>query len=1118
MASIKTTQMNGDLSLGRDIVTGGKARIAGSATIGHNLKVNGWLEAPNIKGVTKGIFKTLAELNAAYPEPEDGWLAGVGTSSPFTAYIAKDGSWVATGGTIATTIDVPGLENGLQELQTSVNAVVAEATEVIQQGVEDINEIKAELLAENAELFNAAVASINPTTVIEGDVENAADEEDLTSVEVSGAEVLKFKDKAYSPLTYSGMGRVHLRKNMVSSTAGGVTVVKNVLTQDMLYKGEVGSRVPNTNTVFEVQYDYDLNGATITIPEGSVLKFNGGKLDNGKVVFQDNAVESAGMCFGPDLEIEGKVLEEASPEWFTGSDADKIEQALNTFNCVKLAARDYLIDRQIEVHHSFKLVGSGFGDMFGEGNSGTINDLSSSRLVATDAFNNCVVYDTGSIPEDGGDEDTNKIEPSDVSFEPKQVPPAMIKVSRTYTENEDGKYVSTEHCWYSIHIEGVSFIGKKVVNIDENDSGFRGYGLEICTVNGPSRPINIINCNFKYFLQAISINNDGVLYHYSYNNDNPVKTNYTDPVTHITSQVHAIAQTSTNVGVLNVKFCNITQNYDGINISGHHALMMASIVGNNLEWNLRGSIYAMDNSERAHYKDKAASYTVPIFNAIKIENNILEGQEFPISLRAGKDSYIEIKGNYFESAILKDIKGNPIKDEDNKNIPIGQTITIEGLGIASRPRIDICGNSYTSSTQNLKWNLKSCDVNISDNRSDSNEFYIETCVCHGTVPKKIASASGALFENNPCNSTEYDEIAHYYPEKNAILNGSYYKKNYSLDPAGEVVTASLGSKTLAKGKYRLVTKVKSWSSTNSFGLKTDNVNYSFRPVIATDKEMWLISDMDIEVATSGAALITLSRVYPNGYYMGDIVIAAVPDNTYIVPNLPVETYNVEGENIWDGAVKGTTIYDTTANKKAAYLGEYTILERQTEAVTGGGQEDTVYGIYISNTCVSKAHYRLSFAQTINYNKKMIFCKEINTEEVGGETKYIPPTGDTVVVFDSSLSNPTVFDAPDSAVYPYIFLSLKLPSSYERTFYIDKVCKKWVEADGAKAGVPRSGTFAAKPSAADIYVGFRYFCTDMQTTEGETDGIEIIHKGSDVWVDALGRTVEAAEASAEPEET
>ena len=60
--------------------------------------------------------------------------------------------------------------------------------------------------------------AINENTPIEihGDVTNAPDEEDLTSVNQGGTDVLKFKDKVYNPLTYSGMGRKILRKNIVN--------------------------------------------------------------------------------------------------------------------------------------------------------------------------------------------------------------------------------------------------------------------------------------------------------------------------------------------------------------------------------------------------------------------------------------------------------------------------------------------------------------------------------------------------------------------------------------------------------------------------------------------------------------------------------------------------------------------------------------------------------------------------------------------------------------------------------------------------------------------------------------------------------------------------------------
>lgn len=66
--------------------------------------------------------------------------------------------------------------------------------------------------------------------------------------------------------------------------------------------------------------------------------------------------------------------------------------------------------------------------------------------------------------------------------------------------------------------------------------------------------------------------------------------------------------------------------------------------------------------------------------------------------------------------------------------------------------------------------------------------------------------------------------------------------------------------------------------------------------------------------------------------------------------------------------------------------------------------------------------------------------------------------------------------------------------------------QWVEYDGAKNGVKRTGAYSEKPLSKDIYVGFHYFCTDLQAQGGNTKGIEIIYKGNNEWVDALGRKV------------
>lgn len=108
-------------------------------------------------------------------------------------------------------------------------------------------------------------------TQVKESVDTIADNEDLVLVESNGqneavVKRLKFADKAYKPAEFSGMGRTYLRKNIV----GG----KNVLTQAMVNKA---------NTRYIIQYDYDLNGATIDVPDGCVIEFQGGHIKNGTI-------------------------------------------------------------------------------------------------------------------------------------------------------------------------------------------------------------------------------------------------------------------------------------------------------------------------------------------------------------------------------------------------------------------------------------------------------------------------------------------------------------------------------------------------------------------------------------------------------------------------------------------------------------------------------------------------------------------------------------------------------------------------------------------------------------------------------------------------------------------
>ena len=103
-------------------------------------------------------------------------------------------------------------------------------------------------------------------------INNLPDDEDLTT---TGGElpVLKLADRAYNPAGFSGKGYKILRRNIVDG--------RNVLTQEM---------VNEPDTVYEIRYDFDLDGGQITIPENCILKFEGGSLNNGTLTGNDTVL------------------------------------------------------------------------------------------------------------------------------------------------------------------------------------------------------------------------------------------------------------------------------------------------------------------------------------------------------------------------------------------------------------------------------------------------------------------------------------------------------------------------------------------------------------------------------------------------------------------------------------------------------------------------------------------------------------------------------------------------------------------------------------------------------------------------------------------------------------
>lgn len=151
-----------------------------------------------------------------------------------------------------------------------------------------------------------------------------------------------------------GMGKVVLKRNMVSEV--------NTLTQDMFYKTEGNTRVPNTDTIFVIKYDFTL-GEDITIPANCILEFDGGSI-SGEHTLNLNHSDIKGVGF---IECQLNNLPDRYIELSTFvsdmSDSVKVTSALQrlvNLNACIIVDRDIVCNSQISIpdNHCLRLRGS----------------------------------------------------------------------------------------------------------------------------------------------------------------------------------------------------------------------------------------------------------------------------------------------------------------------------------------------------------------------------------------------------------------------------------------------------------------------------------------------------------------------------------------------------------------------------------------------------------------------------------------------------------------------------------------------------------------------------------------------------------------------------------------
>lgn len=101
---IPLRKIDGDVDVGRNVAIGGDAIVQGKSHYKGDVRIDGWLDAENIKGPNKGLFTTLESLKRAYPHPKDGWWAIVSKTLPGPIYVGDKGQWIRAGGETSTDV------------------------------------------------------------------------------------------------------------------------------------------------------------------------------------------------------------------------------------------------------------------------------------------------------------------------------------------------------------------------------------------------------------------------------------------------------------------------------------------------------------------------------------------------------------------------------------------------------------------------------------------------------------------------------------------------------------------------------------------------------------------------------------------------------------------------------------------------------------------------------------------------------------------------------------------------------------------------------------------------------------------------------------------------------
>lgn len=883
---------------------------------------------------------------------------------------------------------------------------------------------------------------------ISGDVSNAADEEDLTSVNIGGTEVIRLKDKVYAPTIYSGLGRVYLRKNMVNGV--------NVLTQEMF---EDGQGEPLTNTVFVIQYDYDLSDETITIPDGCTLEFDGGRLKNGKVDFNSCIIQAQDKeIFKEDLlPVDDCVfLQDIRPYWF-GAVGDGVYDDTDAWEkCLSFAEK-------VRANTVFRNYTQTFGCISADRKSRFKITSPLTVTFQTDILGGFDFYYYGTFP--------------------------------TYHTGIINFFGTFSQCTYEFNVIHAG--------LDPNNTGAAFYpdwsGISDSSeyagvvIGNEDNPTTMEECQLtirvnKCWIGIWAYGHSGTRY-FSCNT-----FSYCKFFTCMYGFVNTFISTTWNN---DLKFfnCQYRQTGSGYILPSDFTQAAFIRVDGDGEHNMNATIIDGLSLEGKPVKGNTTLLWIKKTNKItglRISNIRIENIGSPIIVSNGE----------FDKCLI----------DNMKNLSDYHTVSINDIVFNSRyvdlPGIEVIQKSVVHNELTL-WNDE-----ITAEMRNGNYRYATRPYIVFTNPSIIS-----IYDVDKSNNANYKFAYLFAISPGGVIQITTSKVRFQAKIFDEnlAICEDIPNTVLPIGNLKTNTIGSVMAGYSSNGALPVNVPSKFYFANISENPIY-ISIQDI---TNNYSHISLSvkcasgaspaeRYYYNkqGISVQRPVLVGNYGSTQGDSDFTYLDTTVNSEVIWNkkdwvlscgyssNKISGTTserpqlgfcddgfaYYDYDLNKRIlAKISNQTFLE---ETVNSGESK------VIENTLTGGKSYWVGYNKKHSYGGTVTFRKTQDSED--GQIVILP-------LFNvSSLGR--YFSAPDPSVYPYIYINNRYNQAETVSFYTPQT--DWIEEDGAVAGVLRSGNTASRPNGGDIYIGFMY----MDTEVGKPIYAKTISGDTVTWVDAVGTEI------------